>query len=93
MPNRDVSAASVADFEAHVEKFEAMHYDGTLASYWRIIEWAKSKGDTTALAKEWIFRTRIITFPSYDAKFKAAGPGDWIVWNGKGFHVWSEVAS
>lgn len=86
-------AAPTSDFEAHVQTFEAMPYDGTLVSYWRILEWAKSKGDTNALAKEWIFRTRLITFPSYAGKFKAIGPGDWLVWNGKGFDVWHEVAS
>ena len=69
--------------------FEAMHYDGTLKSYWRIIEWAKEKGDTNALANEWTFRTPIITFPAYDARFKAVEPGDYVVWNGKGFDVWT----
>jgi hypothetical protein len=69
--------------------FEAMQYTG-FDSYHRIIAWAKEKGDTTALANEWIFRTPILTFPADDGRFKAAIPGDWIVWNGTGFRVWSE---
>lgn len=77
---------------ASVQTFEAMQYDGTLDSYLRLIEWAKSKGDTNALANEWRFSTRIITFPS-GPSFHAANPGDWIVWDGQSFRVWTERPS
>lgn len=89
MPDQPAAHQPTTDFEAHIKTVDAMRYDGTLASFWRILDWAKSKNDTAALAKEWIFHTPIITFPGNDARFHAVERGDYVVWNGLGFRVWT----